>query len=129
MSAANHLTKQLRPLGIRKAVLEQGAEADEVNEHRLAVAAVAAVAGVLGHVGINNHAVSGRIAEALRLVRLPLAEGLPAARGARHVLVHRSVDFRHLGPATGADFGPRHPWARCALGQIRTTATGAMNRS
>jgi hypothetical protein len=64
---------------MRQAVFKHGAEADEMDEHRLAVAAVTAVAGMLGHVGVNDNPVGRGVAEALRLVRLHLTKGLPAA--------------------------------------------------
>jgi hypothetical protein len=99
VAAAKHLSEQPRRVGMRKGVFEHRAEADQVDEHRLPVATVAALAGMLGHVGVDHHAVCGRVAKALRLVGLQLAECLPATRGAWDVFVHRSVDIGHQGAA------------------------------
>lgn len=83
-------------------MLEHGADPDEVNEDGLAVAAVAAIAWVLRHVSIDHHTVGWRMAEPSRLVCLHLAEGPPAAWGARNVLMHRSLDIGEHRSATRA---------------------------
>jgi hypothetical protein len=77
----------------RKPQLEQRIEPGKVNEYRLAITSVAAVAGMLSHVGVDDQSVRWRIAEALQLVGLELAEHLPAARGGGNVLVDRPVNI------------------------------------
>ena len=74
---------------------KHGIEAHEVDEDGLPVASVAAVSGMLRHIGVDDDAVRGRVAEAERLVGLDLAEGLPTAGRAWHVFVYGTVDVRH----------------------------------
>ena len=59
-----------------------------MDEHRLAVAAIVPVSGMLRHVCVDDDAMRAWVSEPEGLVCLYLPKELPAAGGARDILVH-----------------------------------------
>ena len=91
--AVKHAAEQMPELMVWRAVFQAGAQPNEVDEDRLAIAPVGAIAGMLGHVSIDDKPTSGRIPEPLHLIRLHLHERVPAAGRTWNVRVDGGVEI------------------------------------